>query len=107
MPGDKAAGHHSLDFLGLSRGSRTCAPVSSLIEARIGAGVVMMTLILLRDWDCDDDDTDTDDLPHPPYWAPHTSWEKGPGNIDQLRENKSIEENFDATGSMMGEVIAV
>ena len=56
MPGDKAAGHHSLDFLGLSRGSRTCAPVSSLIEARIGAGVVMMTLILLRD-----------DLPHPPY----------------------------------------
>ena len=56
MPGDKAAGHHSLDFLGLSRGSRTCAPVSSLIEVRIGAGVVMMTLILLRD-----------DLPHPPY----------------------------------------
>ena len=44
MPGDKAAGHRSLDFLGLSRGSRTCAPVSSLIKARmIGAGVVMMT----------------------------------------------------------------
>ena len=56
MPGDKAAGHHSLDFLGLSRGSRTCAPVSSLIKARIEAGVVIMTLILLRD-----------DLPHPPY----------------------------------------
>ena len=94
MPGDKAAGHHSLDFLGLSRGSRTCAPVSSLIKARIGAGG-------------GDEDTDTDDLPHPPYWAPHTSWEKGPGNIDQLREKKSIEENFGATGSMMGEVIAV
>ena len=49
MPGDKAVGHRSLDFLGLSRGSRTCAPVSSLIEARVGAGVVMMTLILMRD----------------------------------------------------------
>ena len=47
MPGDKAAGHHSLDFLGLSRGSRTCAPVSSLIEVRIGAGVATKTLILM------------------------------------------------------------